>query len=507
MSETNTPLADAMKASIANIDTELGKLSDLAAQVAALEAGGGTPEPGPDPTKPSPDYTWIDQTMQELYFARLPGDTADGLRTVTLADTPGKSFQIAIDGAIDQITHNADGAGALGGNIWQRANGVWYSASVAGQWTQQAGNPGFPVGGTVPPVVTGAFHTQGASIIDDKGKPFRFVTVGWWDWSSNPKRLTGLNAMSYRDNLQAMKALGFNGVRIHTNEQEILSGGIGLDTGYISLGHNPDLNGKNSLQMYDLVLDAAAELGMHAIVDCHGTMAGISSGFTSNGQGGWIGDGYDTNSLVQAWGQLSQRWKGKPALVGMDILNEPWASVGWNDYKGLYQLVGNAVDKRFLVLCAGPFVPGTIGGDLSQWKTNPVVLNEPNRAVGVVHPYPAPWSPSAPDQQWWATCTANWAYLVAEDIVPVYCTECMTACNMPDGPAYARRFVKLANGQTGVPGQPTKVTQVSPWCWDDAGTESGWEVSSALITQFSNPTQLVQSIQQAIHDLMAVPAT
>jgi hypothetical protein len=91
-------------------------------------------------------------------------------------------------------------------------------------------------------------------------------------------------------------------------------------------------------------------------------------------KGGWVGDGCNTATLVQAFQAMASRYKGK--IFCYELMNEPWSSVGWNrggenntGYRGLYQSVGSAllaIDPSGLIGCSGALGNGKISDGLNR---------------------------------------------------------------------------------------------------------------------------------------------
>ena len=139
---------------------------------------------------------------------------------------------------------------------------------------------------------------------------------------------------------------------------------------------NADLVGLGYLQVVDKVLDFAATIGLRVLINSHS-----SEGSVPNNGGRWaIGSVSDADFLRQ-WQYLANRWKGKPALVGYDVINEPqnctWGDDGASDIRKMLSDIGNAIltiDPRPLIVCEGP---------ASGANRRAATLPEPTRASSV----------------------------------------------------------------------------------------------------------------------------
>lgn len=115
--------------------------------------------------------------------------------------------------------------------------------------------------------------------------------------------------------LDVIKSLGLNFVRVPFYWQEVMN-----TQGKIK---------QHGFDQIDWVIKESKKRGMYVIIDLHGAPGGHSDGYLTGGQTGsnqlW------TNSTFQQWAQTiwettATRYKGEPAVLGYDLLNEPVAS-------------------------------------------------------------------------------------------------------------------------------------------------------------------------------------
>jgi hypothetical protein len=113
--------------------------------------------------------------------------------------------------------------------------------------------------------------------------------------------------------------------------------------------------------------------------------------------------------------------------------------------------------------------------DLSHAADKPVVLGIPNKVVYSVHEYPKEVSDRAPDSgpDYVKVMNADWGYLVAKNIAPVWIGE-MGAGLHPgdaDGRAWIATLLPYINGQYGFLDGPTfhgdeQTISTDWWAWD-----------------------------------------
>jgi endoglucanase len=263
----------------------------------------------------------------------------------------------------------------------------------------------------------------------------------------------GLWAQDYRSILNAVKANGYNTVRLPYSNQMVESPIVPSNISYNNSGGaiNTDLKGLNSLQIMDKIIAYAGQIGLRVILDNHRSEAGNSA----EANGLWYTSAYPEDAWINDWKTLASRYGGNTTVIGADLRNEPHNATSggscWgcgsatNDWRLAAQRAGNAVlsiNSNWLI-----FVEGTdcFNGDCDWWggnlqgaRTFPVTLNTPNRLVYSAHDY----GPHEFQQNWFnssttpaslqAVWTKNWAYLSQNGTVPVWLGEFGTTNNSSD---------------------------------------------------------------------------
>ena len=362
---------------------------------------------------------------------------------------------------------------------------------------------------------TGYLSTSGNQIVDASGNPVRIDSIGW-NGPDGLGQLQGLYATSYQTIMNAIKADGFNTIRIPWSDVG-LTAMPGSTT--IDYSQNPDLAGLNTLQIFQKVVAYAGQIGLKIIFDHH----------TNDGSGGqqpnglWFDsgpgtDGTDGNGTTgtvtaakfqQDWVTLASTFKGNSTVIGFDLDNEPtsagninWGQGGPTDIQAMYTTVGNAVeaaDPGALIIAEGPQeykAPGAGSGmaanvaapegDLTGVATKPVTLNTPNKVVYSVHEYPSPISGIAADSGSALIQQMNgaWGYLETQNIAPVWIGEMGASLDgtadsagsqLADEQAWAATLLGYMNGQDGGQGGPTFTGSQQPVSgdWWLAGSEAG----------------------------------
>jgi endoglucanase len=296
---------------------------------------------------------------------------------------------------------------------------------------------------------TGYWHTSGANILDANNKPVRIAGVNWYGFETTDEVAHGLWAQDYKVVLNTIKSNGYNVVRIPFSNQMVESPVVPSNITYNN-GTGPvntDLKNLNSLQILDKVIAYAGQIGLRIILDNHRSEAGNSA----EGSGLWYTSAYPETAWINDWTALTQRYLNNSTVVGMDLRNEPHASVCWgcgsstSDWRLAAQRAGNAVlqaNSNLLIFVEGiDCYNGDCdwwGGNLEGAQSNPVVLNVANRLVYSAHDY----GPNLYGQSWFngftsysslvGVWTKYWAYLSLNGIAPVWVGEFGTTNNTSD---------------------------------------------------------------------------
>jgi endoglucanase len=290
----------------------------------------------------------------------------------------------------------------------------------------------------------GYWHTSGNKILDSNNQQVRIAGINWYGFETGDEVAHGLTSQDYKAVLQSIQANGYNTVRLPFSNQMVETPIVPSAIHYTNASGaiNTDLQGLNSLQIMDAIIDYAGTIGLRVILDNHRSEAGNSA----EASGLWYTDAYPDKSWVSDWQALATRYLNNPNVIGVDLRNEPHnaASGGacWdcgtagNDWHLAAERAGNAVltiNPKLLV-----FVEGTDeynnnyyfwGGNLQGVQNSPVQLSVANQLVYSAHDY----GPMEYPQAWFngsttydslvSTWSSNWAYISLNGIAPVWVGE------------------------------------------------------------------------------------
>jgi endoglucanase len=304
----------------------------------------------------------------------------------------------------------------------------------------------------------GYWHTRGNQILDAANHPVRIAGINWYGFETTSALAGGLELQDYRTIIETIHHSGYNTIRIPFSNQMVESPAISTHIKFVNRSGpiNADLKGLDSLQILDKIIAYAGEQGLKTILDNHRSEAGSGTGLS----GLWFTQGYPESAWIADWQMLTRRYANNPAVLGMDLRNEPhnaaangacWGCGGPNDWRLAAERAGNAIlsiNPHALI-----FVEGVDsfendfywwGGNLEGVRTAPVRLQVHNQLVYSAHDYgPAesgqPWfNPTMTDATLNAVWTKHWAYISQQNIAPVWLGEfgVLTAAS-PDNPSPA----------------------------------------------------------------------
>jgi len=222
----------------------------------------------------------------------------------------------------------------------------------------------------------GFLSVNAAQIVGPDGAPVRIASVG----------LTGMNVIGGRlqligpfkgieGHVEAMKAMGFNCVRVDWINKTLDDGG--------------------AMAQLDGFVAACKKAGLKVIFDNHNNEATPADWENAAQQknGLWFDTGPGTDGtdgagnqgtvtaarFQQDWVTFARHWVGDSTVIGFDIRNEPcahtstpavWGGGGSRDIHAMYEAVGNAilaVNADALIICEAviDYKKGAYEGDLS----------------------------------------------------------------------------------------------------------------------------------------------
>lgn len=328
---------------------------------------------------------------------------------------------------------------------------------------------------------TGYWHTSGRDILDSNNQPVRIAGVNWFGFETSNEVVHGLWSRDYKSMIDQMKSLGYNTIRLPYSDDIFKPDAAANSITFYNM--NTDLQGLSPLQIMDKIVDYAGSIGLRVILDRHRPDAGGQSAL-------WYTSSVPESTWITDLKSLAARYANNPAVVGIDLHNEPHDPACWGcgdttvDWRLAAERGGDAVlgvNPNLLIFVEGiqtfNGVSGWWGGNLMGAGQYPVQLNVANRVVYSAHDY----ATSVAQQTWFSdpSFPANmpgiwdkyWGYLFKQNIAPVWVGEFGTTLQSTTDQQWLKALVDYMLPTAGNGGDSFSWTF---WSWNpDSGDTGG----------------------------------
>eukprot|EP01016_Furgasonia_blochmanni_P016566 TRINITY_DN19654_c0_g1_i1.p1 TRINITY_DN19654_c0_g1~~TRINITY_DN19654_c0_g1_i1.p1 ORF type:complete len:432 (+),score=51.63 TRINITY_DN19654_c0_g1_i1:182-1477(+) len=178
--------------------------------------------------------------------------------------------------------------------------------------------------------------------ITRNGSPIIIAGANWYGFEDqNIKIPQGLWVYSLSGFLQKLKSLRFNALRLPYCPQ-LFQNAIpshGIDTSL-----NPELSGKGTLDILDVIMDEAQRNQMHVLLDFHK----INCNAEEPTEGLWYSSGYSESQWLQHLSTLATRYRKNEYFLGLDIKSDPhdlanWGNLGADDFRMAAEKAANMI--------------------------------------------------------------------------------------------------------------------------------------------------------------------
>lgn len=318
-------------------------------------------------------------------------------------------------------------------------------AAINQPWTPDAGSVLFSER-PLPPPIEASFlssgeyelplRTKGRNVVDQRGRRFKLASVNWYGASDEFNIPGGLEAKHRSEIAQAIRAMGFNSVRMPYSDEMVITNPRMLQH---LLTANPDLVGKRALDILVAVVEALTDAGIAVIINNHITTSTWCCG-ADPCDAGWANDHLGPlcrirqteDDWISHWETVMALFVDNPLVIGADLRNEVrgvWGTMTWNRWATAAERAGNALLKMnpdWLIVVGGT----ESGNDLTGVAERPVQLDLDHRVVYSAHVYS--WSGWGSLEGRYAkrsypsfarAMRRNWGYLVEDNLAPVWVGE------------------------------------------------------------------------------------
>ena len=377
--------------------------------------------------------------------------------TGTVTSASGWGFDsYTIDGNTVTATVSADGSNSWGidGNVGIQVDGSNINGaelvSISGSGTSTGTTQGTTSstaatttapsssGGNVTPApaqATGVqgddwLTTSGDHICDMNGTEVWLTGCNWFGYNTGSNLFDGVWACSLDDALVSIADHGFNLLRVPMSAELLLQwkNGEYPEANY-NHAYNSYLDGMNSLEIWDHVLDVCQANGIKVMVDIHSANTDAMGHMAPL----WCTSDFTEEEYLEALDWISERYADNDTIVAYDLKNEPHGKASedehaiWNDsdadnnWKRVAEEAGNVIldnNPNALIVIEGiqiyPIDPQTNdftstddedyynswwGGNLRAVADYPIDFGSPERNAQIVYS-PHDYGPAVYAQPW-----------------------------------------------------------------------------------------------------------
>ncbi|QGN48322.1 cellulase family glycosylhydrolase [Micromonospora sp. WMMC415] len=226
-------------------------------------------------------------------------------------------------------------------------------------------------------------HTDGNRVVDEAGNQVWLTGVNWFGFNASERVFHGLWSANIETITRQMAERGINIVRVPISTQLLLEWKAGQTVvPNVNTYVNPELAGKNNLQVFDHWLQLCEKYGLKVMLDVHSAEADNSGHVYPV----WWKGTITPELFYQGWEWVTDRYKTNDTIVAMDIKNEPhgtpnqpprakWdSSTDQDNFKYACETAGRrilAVNPNLLILCEGIEVYPRAGETWNSPNTDP----------------------------------------------------------------------------------------------------------------------------------------
>lgn len=162
------------------------------------------------------------------------------------------------------------------------------------------------------------YRVSGNQIYDAANNAVQLRGVNWFGFETETRVVHGLWARNWKEMIAQMKSANFNAVRIPFCPATLR----GETPSSIDYSKNADLQGKNSLQILDAVVNEFDRQGMYVLLDHHRPDCNAISEL-------WYTNNYSEQQWIADLVFAANRYKNVPRFIGLDLKNEPHGAATW----------------------------------------------------------------------------------------------------------------------------------------------------------------------------------
>jgi aryl-phospho-beta-D-glucosidase BglC (GH1 family) len=163
-------------------------------------------------------------------------------------------------------------------------------------------------------------HVKGNKIVDKDGREVWLTGTNWFGFNTGSGVFDGVWSCNMKTAFKNMADRGINFLRIPMSVQIINEWAAGIyPKSQVNDFVNPELKGKNSLELFDIAMSNCKEYGIKVMVDIHSAPS-AAMGHTIPL---WYDGSFTTEDFYKALEWIAKRYKNDDTILAVDLKNEP----------------------------------------------------------------------------------------------------------------------------------------------------------------------------------------
>ncbi len=165
--------------------------------------------------------------------------------------------------------------------------------------------------------------TEGNQIVDKNGNSVWLTGANWFGFNASERVFHGIWSVNMENLVEGVAERGINLIRVPIGTELIKEWQSGVfEATNVNLFTNPNLTGKNSLEIFDHFLSVAKACGVKVMLDVHHPDQNNSG----HHYWGWEKGDITVDDFYDTWEWITDRYKNDDTIIAMDLQNEPHGS-------------------------------------------------------------------------------------------------------------------------------------------------------------------------------------
>jgi aryl-phospho-beta-D-glucosidase BglC (GH1 family) len=171
-----------------------------------------------------------------------------------------------------------------------------------------------------PPTTDDWLFTDGNKIVDKNGKEVWITGINWFGYNTGTNTFDGISTADLNASLQGIADRGFNLLRIPISAELLNQWKSGTyPTANFNQATNYYLVGKNSLEIFDYVVEQCRANGLKIMIDIHSAKTDAMGHMSPM----WYNGDITEADFIGALEWCAARYKNDDTIIAYDLKNEP----------------------------------------------------------------------------------------------------------------------------------------------------------------------------------------